>query len=223
MLNDKGAGQIIFIGVIICLIIITGYFLKINKLDNTLTSNLSDQSAPSASATPTPHPEAKSLEIPKNHSQIKWDTVPVATESPVYLHFNGKEYGGEVPLTGKRLVGLIADNPENNTLIEDYYRSNLEKQGWVRKILQIPGYKLGILAGRPLPFCLFRETYVYLGYKDDMVQLIKITSGIDPDPGCSETAPLPSGFSKNKNIKYDIFISDPLPIDTIRQKEFEIS
>jgi hypothetical protein len=219
-MNYRGSGQIVLI--ILVIAVATGGIYYFKHLPTKNASPTVDIQ-PSASPTSTPNPEALSLEVPKNHSKINWKITKV-TDKPIYLHFQGKKFGGEVPLTGQLMEGSLVDNAENNTLIEDYYQSNLLKTFWSRKMLQTPEFELGIVGnGRGGVYCEYREPYVFLGHKDDKVRLIKIESEVNPGTTCSEGAPAPAVFSGKRDIMYHIFISDPLPIEAIRQKEFEIS
>lgn len=233
-MRQKGFGQII-IFLFLGLIILVSAFYFYNTRQQKLAPSVYPTPSPQVSPIPSNDKEALSLDTPQNYPQISWQTKKVTI--PEYLDFkdsSGKKYRGQVPLTGNIIEGKIQNTPANNKLVEDYYVSKLQEQGWVKKVLHANGYELGVMVrtgpGSPGSiYCKSRELYVYIGYKADNLRLIKISSSIDPAPPCYPDGPMmeerttPTPTPAVTDIKYQIFISDPLPFNVIRAEEIKVN
>ncbi len=207
----------LIIGILVILVVLYTQLSKqqIRKSLNTTTPQNSSQA--------TDDKEASSLDFPKPYAGISWKETLV--QQPLYLHFQS-DIGGRVPLTGVLLEGQVQQLNEKDTRVEDYYVLSFKQQGWVRKVLHAKGYELGILSTVIRgPICNEREmyTFVFMGYKENKVRLIKINSSILPEfpcmgeggygAGTPTVTPIPTPAVTY--IKYTIFLSDPLSFDVI--------
>lgn len=218
--NKLAKYLIIFVGIFSMLLIAVFIYLY---LSNVRTSQNNQITIAEPFLTPKPinlleTKETKiagSLEIPQLYPQGQWEDVIEKTNSnglnevPVFLEDNSNKM---IPFVRGKY--WKSKSPIEYYQVEAYYWNDVKNKGWVglsdKGYIQFSHFQL--YGGAADGACGGQQGY--LGYKDNMVRLISIRRKLTP---CYSPPNIAPSLAPNGKIfgDYNIFISDPTPIEEI--------